>query len=145
MSLIRDLSPTAVHYSLQPDMDQSFPPEHRLRKSPLFADVYAQRCSVSDHLLIVYARRNDSRHARLGLSVSRKMGGAVERNRWKRLLREAFRLTRAELRPGLDLVVIPRQGNVPKLDALMESLLKLATRVEIRLADRERKDDQHQD
>lgn len=44
--------------------------------------------------------------ARLGLVASRKVGGAVQRNRAKRLLREAFRLHKAELEPGLDLVII---------------------------------------
>ncbi|NUO51046.1 MAG: ribonuclease P protein component [Polyangiaceae bacterium] len=44
--------------------------------------------------------------ARLGLVASRKVGNAVARNRAKRLLREAFRLHKAELEPGLDLVII---------------------------------------
>jgi ribonuclease P protein component len=114
-------------------MDQHFRPEHRLRKSSLFADVYAQRCSASDNLLIVYVRRNDLSHARLGLSVSRKIGGAVVRNRWKRLLREAFRLMRAELPTGLDLVVIPRAGKKPTLEELKLSLAALARRAEKKL------------
>jgi ribonuclease P protein component len=46
---------------------------------------------------------------RLGLSVSRKVGGAVERNLFKRRLREIFRLHQAELQNGLELVIIPRK------------------------------------
>jgi len=110
-------------------MDHRFHSEDRLRKSRLFAAVYAQRCSASDHLLIVYASRNDQPHTRLGLSVSRKIGGAVARNRWKRLLREAFRLTRPELPTGLDLVVIPRPGNQPALHELKASLAALTVRL----------------
>ncbi|HVE11921.1 MAG TPA: ribonuclease P protein component [Elusimicrobiota bacterium] len=47
---------------------------------------------------------------RLGLSVSRKVGGAVRRNRLKRLIREAFRLNRARLKAGVDVVFYPRPG-----------------------------------
>jgi len=47
---------------------------------------------------------------RLGITASRKVGNAVQRNRAKRLLREAFRCVRSQLPRGLDLVVIVRQG-----------------------------------
>ena len=47
---------------------------------------------------------------RLGITASRKVGGAVERNRAKRLVREFFRLHRAKLQPGSDIVVIVRAG-----------------------------------
>jgi len=50
------------------------------------------------------------RRQRLGITASRKVGNAVQRNRAKRLLREAFRCVRSELPSGLDLVVIVRQG-----------------------------------
>ena len=52
---------------------------------------------------------SDTAGARLGLSVPAKVGGAVQRNRLKRLVRESFRLNRAHLEPG-DMVVYLRQG-----------------------------------
>jgi ribonuclease P protein component len=103
-----------------------FPARYRLRSAADFARVYQRRASASDDLLLVYARENGLGHARLGLSVSRKVGGAVKRNRWKRILREAFRLSREELPTGIDVVVIPRGATVPPLRGAIESLLRLA-------------------
>jgi ribonuclease P protein component len=61
--------------------------------------------------LVLYVfPREDYEPARLGLSVSRKVGGAVERNRVKRLLREAFAQEVHRLHAGTDVVVVARQG-----------------------------------
>jgi ribonuclease P protein component len=109
--------------------DQRFPSSHRLRRPAEFDEVFRCRRSASDDLIVVYGRENGLKHARLGVSVSRKVGRAVVRNRWKRLIREAFRLSRAKLPAGLDLVVIPRAGATPSLAALCESLPRLANRI----------------
>jgi ribonuclease P protein component len=97
----------------------------RLRLPSEFRRVYERRRSVSDNWLIVYACENNLPHLRLGLSVSRKVGGATQRNRLRRLYREAFRLTRHEMPAGLDLVLIPRTTKEPSLDDLKESLPRL--------------------
>src|SRR6516162_7930473 len=103
----------------------AFRPAEHLRRPGDFKRVYDRRRSVSDEWLIVYACENQLPHLRLGLSVSRKFGGAVQRNRLRRLYREAFRLTRAEMPVGLDLVLIPRQAEPPTLEALTEALPRL--------------------
>lgn len=87
---------------------QSFPARFRLRHTGDFDRVYRKRCTASDAWLLVFACENGLTHARLGLSVSRKVGPAVVRNRWKRRLREAFRLNQHRFPPGMDLVVVPR-------------------------------------
>ncbi len=61
---------------------------------------------MSDDWLIVYGCENELPHLRIGLSVSRKYGGAVQRNRLRRLYHEAFRLTRATMPTGIDLILI---------------------------------------
>jgi ribonuclease P protein component len=103
-----------------------FSADSRLRSSGDFRRVYKARRSVADPLLVVYALPNDQGSSRLGLSVSRKVGNAVVRNRWKRMLREAFRTSRAELPGGVDLIVIPRVSEPPALAELRSSLTMLA-------------------
>ncbi len=110
--------------------DQRFLPHYRIRRAADFQRAFRQRTSAADARILIFAHRNDLAYPRLGLSVSRKLGGAVVRNRWKRLLRDAFRLTRPRLPAGIDLVVIPRAGVEPTLPALMESLPRLAERLE---------------
>lgn len=109
------------------------PAEH-LRRPIDFRRVYDRRRSTSDNRLLVYACENSLPHLRLGLSVSRKVGPAVYRNRLRRLYREAFRLTRHEMPVGLDLVLIPRGQEEPTLDELKSSLPRLVNQLAHRLA-----------
>jgi ribonuclease P protein component len=109
--------------------------EH-LRRPADFRRVYERRRSVSDDWLIVYGRENELPHSRLGLSVSRKVGGAVQRNRLRRLYKEAFRLKRADMPTGIDLVLIPRKSEPPSLEILCESLPRLVKQLARKLAPR---------
>jgi ribonuclease P protein component len=60
--------------------------------------------------IVIESRPNRYSHTRLGITASKKYGKAVQRNRFKRLVREAFRLCRIRLSTGLDLNVMPRQA-----------------------------------
>jgi ribonuclease P protein component len=91
--------------------------------------VYDRRASAADAMLVVYGLENDLAMTRLGVSASRKLGGAVTRNRLKRLVREAFRLSQSELPSGLDLIVIPRDAATASLDSFKTSLRSLACAV----------------
>lgn len=109
--------------------DETFPPKYRLKTREDFACVYRLRRSVSDGYLIMYGRRNEKQLTRLGLSVSRKIGNAVVRNRWKRIIRDVFRRCREELPPGLDLILLPKQGQTPDSERIAKSLPALVHRV----------------
>jgi ribonuclease P protein component len=87
------------------------PRRGRLSRSAEFERVYRQGRSVGNRHLVLYAFPREEAAAgapRLGVSVSRKVGGAVERNRVKRLVREAFDAAAADLPRDHDVVVVAR-------------------------------------
>jgi ribonuclease P protein component len=111
-----------------------FRPWEHLRREKDFRRVFDRKRSVADERIVVYGCANDLSHSRLGLSVSRKWGNAVVRNRIRRLLREGYRLTKAELPAGLDLVLIPKNIANLTLPAVQQSLRKLVPQLASRLA-----------
>jgi ribonuclease P protein component len=119
-----------------PLMSESFPKSAHLLKPADFDRVYESKTYASDDVLVVNAAANDLGLTRLGLSISRKYGPATVRNRWKRLIREAFRKSLDELPSGLDFVVRPKRGAESVYANIAASLRQLVVRVTKRLGSR---------
>ncbi|MCA8985357.1 MAG: ribonuclease P protein component [Planctomycetaceae bacterium] len=109
--------------------DYSFPGILHLKKAGDFSRVFDRKVRAGDQHLLIFADRNQLSWSRIGLSVSRKQGNAVQRNRRKRLLREAFRLLRPELPKGFDFILIPRAGVDSTLVDYQRSLKSLAIKL----------------
>jgi ribonuclease P protein component len=87
-----------------------FPREARLLKHAAFEAVYRYgRRIFSGSLTVFFLRRDDAGPSRVGFTVSRALGGAVERNRIKRRMREAVRHRRALLSGPVDVVINPKR------------------------------------
>lgn len=101
-----------------------FPKRLRLIQSQDFLDCKARGKRRASQHLTVWFRSNGKDHARLGLAVSRKVGKAHDRNRFKRRVRELFRQGLVPFRVGYDYVVVAKD-RAPALD--LETLCKEMT------------------
>ncbi|MBI2897226.1 MAG: ribonuclease P protein component [Deltaproteobacteria bacterium] len=90
-------------------MAEAFPAELRLRKRCEFLEVQRHGKRLPSDAFVVLALARPGLPARVGITVSKKVGGAVVRNRIKRIVREAIRRNRALLPEGYEIVIVARR------------------------------------
>lgn len=114
--------------------DCRLPKSRRIQRRKDFESVFRNGAAASSRIMTVYVRRpagEDARaeESRLGVSAPRRIGGAVQRNRAKRLVREAFRLNRPSLPQSCDLIVVPKgDWSDMTLGTVVSDLIELARR-----------------
>ncbi len=86
-----------------------FTKKQRLLKKKEFDEVFSIKNSASDQNVIIYIKFNTLQYNRLGIVIGKKVGNAVKRNRFKRIVREGFRIIDFMLDCTFDMVVLPRK------------------------------------
>lgn len=94
-----------------------------LKKRNDFQKVYRRGKSYANRYLVMYRMSNHMNQARLGISVSKKVGNSVVRHRITRLIRESYRLNEEKFEAGYDYIVIARAGTKGISYSEMESAL----------------------
>lgn len=88
-----------------------------------------QGSCAADGILVLFAlQTSPDQPAKLGVTIPKKTGNAVMRNRWKRLIRESFRLQQAEFPAGYDFVIRPKKGATPDWISIKKSIPKLISK-----------------
>ena len=99
-----------------------------LKKNCQFKNVYSKGKSIANRLLVMYVLPNDIDHNRIGISVSKKVGNSVVRNKVTRRIRESYRLAEGRPVTGNDIVIIARTGcssaTYSGVDKALRQLLK---------------------
>jgi ribonuclease P protein component len=114
-----------------PGPDQTLPRDERLRKRSGFMEVQGRgkKLHTDSFLVFVLPRKDGLAPPRLGITVSKKVGDAVLRNRVKRLVREAFRRNKALFPQGLDVVFIAKRNAVEtEFDQVVREIQRLCHR-----------------
>lgn len=102
-----------------------------LKLNHIFRRLYATS-GHANSCLVLYARRNGSHTNRVGITVGKKLGHAVVRNRIRRRVREAYRLNESRFAAGWDIVLVARSRcQTVSFEKLCQNLLALAEKAEI--------------
>ena len=97
-----------------------------LKKNHEFKRLYNRGKSETSKCIVVYCRRNGTDHNRLGITVSAKIGNAVQRNRIRRRLKEIYRLNEKSFSSGYDVILVARmRSRLAEYKELESSVLTL--------------------
>jgi len=116
-----------------------FPKTSRVVRGDDFTVTMRRGGCAADGTLVVFATpRTDRDHpnvmsSRMGVTIPKKTGNAVVRNRWKRLIREAFRTQREQLPAGYDFIVRPKKDATPDWKRIQRGLPRLAAKAVARI------------
>ena len=102
-------------------MRYTLPKKRILRSHSEFQRVYRLGKSLANRYLVLYILREDNELVKVGFAAGKKLGGAVVRNRLKRLLRESYRLHGHAIKPGFSLILVARQAAISEKCAVMET------------------------
>jgi ribonuclease P protein component len=108
---------------------ERFPKSKRVVRQRDFDRCFKTGRVIADSVLVIHTAANSLSRPRLGISMSRKVGNAVVRNRWKRLIREAYRRLEHTLPGSIDYVVRPRKGAMADYESIYRSLASCGKRL----------------
>ncbi len=103
-----------------------FQKSQRVVSSKEFSLILRKGSCAADGVLVLFAVESGRETPRLGITIPKKTGNAVARNRWKRLIRESYRTQQKQVPPGYDYVVRPKKGAEATWEAIRKSVPRLA-------------------
>jgi ribonuclease P protein component len=116
-------------------MQKRFPKTQRVVRGDEFTLILRRGVCVADGTLVMFAVLDpDSRPLRLGITIPKKTGNAVVRNRWKRLIRESYRTQQHSLPRGMNVVVRPKKDAKADWNKIKKAIPSLVNRAAKKLA-----------
>lgn len=112
---------------------QTFPKQVRLTGRDSFGHVIQKGGFAADGILVAHVLPNTLAYSRFGITIPKRTGNAVVRNRWKRHIRESLREIRIDVAQGCDFVIRPKKGAELDAKQIRRGMIKLLARAVKRL------------